>query len=471
MTTIKFGTDGWRAIIADTFTTANVARVAEATALWLLKYSTTEKPSVVIGFDCRFGGQLFMEIAIKVLCKHGIRVYAGKNYVSTPMVSLATLNLQADLGIVITASHNPPSYNGFKLKAHFGGPAIPETIAQVEKLIPDTCVIPDTSIQQLEASRLLSYEPLEEQYLEHVEQSFDIEAIKKSGISIAYDAMYGAGQNVMRRLFPEAHLLHCEYNPSFMGQAPEPIHKNLIEFSTLIKSSTKNIDVGIATDGDADRIGMYNNAGKFIDSHHIILLLVHYLHKYKGLSGKVVNAFSVSGKVKKMCAVYNLPYQVTKIGFKYICKIMIKEGEDILLGGEESGGIATKGHIPERDGIWMGLTILEFMAKSGKSLDDIIEEVYDVVGAFSYNRNDLHINNTLKWAIMDNCKAGKYQSFDTYTVKEVETVDGYKFHLSDNEWVMIRPSGTEPVLRVYAEAPNPEGVERILSAVKKTILS
>ncbi|HRF81854.1 MAG TPA: phosphoglucomutase/phosphomannomutase family protein, partial [Flavobacteriales bacterium] len=256
-----------------------------------------------------------------------------------------------------------------------------------------------------------------------------------------------------------------DYNPSFMGQAPEPIDKNLQEFSELIKKG--GIDCGLATDGDADRIGLYNGKGDFIDSHHIILLLIHYLVKYKKFTGKVAVAVSTTPKVKKLCAHYGLEYQVTKIGFKWICGIMINE--DVLLGGEESGGIAIKGHIPERDGIWMGLTIWEFMAKSGKSLDDLIDEVYAIVGPFKYERNDLHISEALKQQVLKACTDGVYKSFGDYVVNSVETIDGFKFHMDKDQWMMIRASGTEPVLRCYAESDTLENARKILTATRASI--
>ncbi len=467
MVNIKFGTDGWRAIIAREYTTDNVARVAQATAQWL--NDLNENPSVVVGFDCRFGSPMFAEVTTKVLCEAGVKVFADKNFVSTPMVSLGTLELGANAGVIITASHNPPSYNGYKIKGSFGGPAVPASIKEVEDRIPEKADIPTTDLKTYEEKGLLEYVDLEEMYVQQIQQNFDLETIKQSGIRVGYDAMYGAGQNVMKRLFPDADLLHCDHNPGFKGQAPEPIHKNLQEFSQYIKAQEGKIGIGIANDGDADRIGLYDENGNFVDSHHVILLLIHYLHKYKGLSGKVVIAFSVTDKVKRLCEKYDLECEVTKIGFKYICEIMIKE--DVLVGGEESGGIAAKDHIPERDGIWMGLLLLEFMAKTGKSLTALIEEVYAEIGAFSYERDDLHLSNDLKWAIMDNCKAGKYNAFGNYAIERIETIDGYKFHLSGGEWVMIRPSGTEPVLRVYAEAANPSETRKLLDTVHAVLLN
>lgn len=468
MTKIKFGTDGWRAIIAKDFTVDNVARVTIATAEWLKK--NFDKPSVVVGHDCRFAGELFAETTAKVLANAGIKVYLAKDFVSTPMVSLGTKNQNASLGIIITASHNPPSYNGYKLKGHFGGPLLPEQIQEVEDIIPDknSIDLENLSISELEKQELIEYIDLETMYVNHVEKNFDMNAIRNTKMKFAYDAMYGAGQNVMRRILPNIEFLHCDYNPSFMGQAPEPIHKNLQEFSKLI-SNSKNIDCGLATDGDADRIGLYDSKGNFVDSHHIILLLINYLYNQKKFTGKVVNAFSVTPRVKKMCEHYKLDYEVVKIGFKYIAGIMLKE--DVLLGGEESGGIAIKGHIPERDGIWMGLTIWEYMVKSGKTLDELIQEVYKIVGEFKFERSDMHLKEEVKNRIVENCKNNKYDSFGPYKVQRVETIDGWKYFFDNDEWLMIRASGTEPVLRNYAESSTTEKAFAILKAAEKTLLA
>lgn len=466
MDVIKFGTDGWRAIIAKDYTVANVHRVAHATALWVK--SMIDKPSIVLGYDCRFGGMLFSEATINVMCSEGVKVYFDKNFVSTPMISLGANKLKTQAGVILTASHNPPSYAGFKLKSPFGGPTIPSEIARVESMIPDTIKVEEKSLDEWHEAGLLEYVNLEDMYFEHVKQSFDLNTIINSKFKLAYDAMYGAGQRILPRILPNAVTLHCEYNPGFMGQAPEPIHKNLLEFSELIQNNN-DISIGLANDGDADRIGLYNSKGEFIDAHHIILLLIHILHQYKKMTGKVVVAFSVSPKVKKMCAAYGIDVQVTKIGFKYIAEIMIND--DVLVGGEESGGIAVKGHIPERDGIWDGLVILEHMAQSGKSIEELIQEVYDVVGPFSYNRNDLHLTEEKKQSIIVNCTNRVYKSFGKFNIEEVETIDGFKYHLGNDRNVMIRPSGTEPVLRVYAEAETAAMVEEILAETKKVLLS
>ena len=467
MEKIKFGTDGWRAIIAKDFTVENVARVTEATGIWLIK--NFDKPSVVVGHDCRFAGELFAQTVSKVLIAQGIKVFLAKDFVSTPMVSLGALKYGASLGIIITASHNPPSYNGYKLKGHYGGPLLPEKIQEIEDIIPEKCNINYDSIDLDQETKkgTLVYSDLETLYLKHVEENFDLNAIRNSGLKLAYDSMYGAGQRIMKRLFTDIIHLHDDYNPGFHGQAPEPIHKNLVEFSNLIKSRG-DVDCGLCTDGDADRIGLYDSKGNFVDSHHIILLLVKYLVEHKKFSGKVITAVSVTPRIKKLCDHFGLENITTKIGFKYIAGYMITE--DVLLGGEESGGISIKGHIPERDGIWMGLTLWEYMAKTGKKLEQLIEDLYSITGAFFYERNDLHLDENTKENIVRNCSDNKYSSFGSFRVEQLDTTDGWKYFFREDQWLMIRASGTEPVLRLYAEGNNEAGAKKILEETKKAIL-
>ncbi|MBC7552386.1 MAG: phosphoglucomutase/phosphomannomutase family protein [Taibaiella sp.] len=464
--TIKFGTDGWRAIIAQDFTVYNVARVACGQAEWLLK--TFESPRVVVGHDCRFGGKLFAETAAKVLCDNGIKVLLAKGFISTPMISLGVLQLKAQQGVVITASHNPPTYNGYKLKGAHGGPSSPADIAAVEALIPAEVELPTQPIEYYEQNGMLEYLDLESLYIDYLKEKFDFEALAKSPFKLAYDAMYGAGQNVIRKLLPNAVLIHCDENPGFKGQAPEPLDKNLQELAKTM-ATTPELKIGLATDGDADRIGLYDEDGQFVDAHNIILLLIHYLSKYKQMTGKVVIAFSVTDRVKKLCEHYNIPVEVTAIGFKYISEIMVHD--DVLVGGEESGGIAVKGHIPERDGIYDGLVLYEFMTKSGKTLKELCQEVYAIVGEFVYERNDLTIPNDKKNAIINRAAEGGYANFGKYAYNRVETIDGIKYHLDNGGWVMLRASGTEPLLRVYAEGNSKVETLDILECVKNEILN
>ena len=464
MVNIKFGTDGWRAIIAKEYTVDNVMRVSDATARWM-KQKGYDK--VVIGYDCRFAGKMFSEYSAAVFASHGIEVFIDKNFASTPMVSLGVVKKQAHLGIVITASHNPPSYNGYKLKSHYGGPTIPKEIAEIENMIEP--VVPELKEEfgYYQELGMIHYVDLEQMYIDHVKAYFDLQSIKK-GVVLAYDAMYGAGQNVIKRLFPNAYCLHCDYNPSFKGQAPEPIARNLKELSQLIKNND-SINLGLANDGDADRIGLFDEDGEFVDSHHILLLLLYYMYEFKKETGKVVVSFSVSNKVEKLAKQYGLDYQVTKIGFKYIAEIMIHE--DVLIGGEESGGISVKGHIPERDGIWMGLLIMELMAKTGKSLKELIQVIYDKVGPFKFDRDDLHLDEKTKQAVVEKCRKGEIKEIGGMPVIKTETIDGWKYFLDEDTWIMVRPSGTEPVLRIYCQAEDEKKVRQLLDAARETLLA
>jgi len=468
MVKIKFGTDGWRAVIAKEFTVDNVARVALATANWLNK--NFKNPSAVIGYDFRFAGKLFAETTAKVLANKGIKVYLSDRKVSTPAVSLAIKKLNTSLGVVITASHNPPDYNGYKLKGEHGGPLLEKGIKNVEALIPEEneIILDNLILEDFITKKQIIISDIEDIYVKHVFDNFDIDKFKNSKFNFAFDAMYGAGQDVMKKILPDIDMLHCEDNPTFKGIPPEPLHKNLLEFSNYIKNS-KKISCGLAVDGDADRIALYDSKGNYIDSHHIILILIHYLHKYKSMNGKVVTGFSSTVKVEKLCEYYNIPVQRVHIGFKDICSVMLKE--NVLVGGEESGGIAISSHLPERDGIWMGLTIWQFMIETGKTIEKIINEIYNITGTFAFERSDLHIDEKLKQKIIINCKENKYKNFGKYKIKKIDNFDGFKYFFNDNEWVMIRPSGTEPVLRTYAESKTKQQALDILEKCKATILN
>jgi phosphomannomutase len=462
---IKFGTDGWRAIIAEEFTVHNLSRVAKATALWVHK-NYSHKLTVALGYDCRFMGAVFAEKVADILRNMGIKVILSSSFCSTPMVSLATVHFNCAAGIIITASHNPPEYSGYKIKGYFGGPATPEMIGEVESMI-------DVPITQNYIPATIEKEDFEQLYINHLKQNFDIDLIRRK-IHVVYDAMYGAGQRVLDKLALKGTFMHCEYNPSFMGQAPEPIHKNLTELSKTVskvssQDQNQHLLLGLATDGDADRIGLYDENGRFIDSHHILLLLIYYLYKEKGISGKVVTTFSCTQKIAELCKKYNLPHDVTKIGFKYICQIMLNE--KVIVGGEESGGIAIIGNVPERDGIFIGLTIMEFMAKTSKKLSELVKIIYQEIGTFAMERYDLHVSESEKQHIINQCKNNSYTQFGNLIIKQTENLDGYKFHFDNGEWVMIRPSGTEPILRVYAEAATSDRAFDILNQTKNTILS
>jgi phosphomannomutase len=468
MNKLKFGTDGWRAIIADQFTLENIIRITRAISTWLQnKYPD---PVVVIGYDTRFGGKMFAETVAKVLSLKGTRILLAPDFVTTPMVSLAVVELKAHLGIMITASHNPPVYSGIKLKGEHGGPLEKQDLQMIEGLIPDDSEITlqtfrwDKNLQH----EKIQYADLEQIYYRRAENHFDLKTIRNSNINIAFDAMYGAGQQIFPRFFPEALLVHCTNDPYFGNVPPEPVPGNLLAFMEIIKSD-KRIDIGIAVDGDADRIALIDKGGKYIDSHHIILLLIHYLAGYKKQTGKVVTGFSTTVKAEILCQHYNLEIQRVPIGFKEISAIMKKES--VLVGGEESGGISIITHIPERDGLWMALTLLQAMAETGKRLHELIEEIYAITGSFAYARADLPMPRDKIQGIMKQCRENGFSSFGSFVVSHSIEFDGYKYFFNDHEWLMIRPSGTEPLLRTYAEAETPERVDQILKAAYETLQS
>ena len=454
MTAIKFGTDGWRAIIAETYTVGNVRRVARGTALWMKSKGMSK---VIIGHDCRFGGKMFLEAAAVEFTIEGIQVIAADGIVSTPMVSLAVVKHNCNLGVVITASHNPPTYNGYKLKSSYGGPSTPTEIEEVEKLIPENSSKVDTDFQKEIEKGTIVLSNLESLYEQHVRSNFDVPAILKQD-KMVYDSMFGAGQFVMRKLFPGTVQFHSEHNPGFNNTAPEPIAKNMTELMNYMKTSA-NGRVAFATDGDADRIAMVDEDGNLVDSHHVLLLLMYYLVEYKKMKGKIVVSCSVSNKINKLAKLYQMECISTKIGFKYIAEYIL--AGDVLVGGEESGGLAIAGHIPERDGIWIGLTILELMSKTGKSLKELIQILYDKVGSFSYDRLDLHLNAEQMHSVKQILSTDDITEWGPFKVISKEKIDGDKFYFENDSWLMFRASGTEPVLRIYAQGVDGDQVKQI----------
>ncbi|HEC41341.1 MAG TPA: phosphoglucomutase/phosphomannomutase family protein [Bacteroides sp.] len=466
MDKIKFGTDGWRGVIAHQFTVANVAKVTNAAAIWLL--NKFQNPEVIVGYDTRFQGKLFAETVCKVLASKGIKVSISDDFVSTPMVSLAVREWKASLGIMITASHNNYTYSGYKLKGSYGGPLLSEELKNIEDLISaeNNLDIDLLNWDNFVEQELIRYADLEAFYTQYIGNYFDLDSIRSAGIKIGFEAMYGSAQKVIKKLLPDARYFHCEMDPTFGNIPPEPLEKNLQELLESMRSK-KDLDVTIAVDGDADRIALVNRGGRYIDSHTIILILIHYLANYRKMKGKVVTGFSSTMKVEKLSRHYDLEVMRVPIGFKDICRVMLNE--DVLVGGEESGGISIRGYLPERDGIWMGLTILQFMAETGKSLDEILDEIFKITGSFHCVRRDIQIPKDKRGKIMDLCYKGEIESFGKFRVTRIEALDGIKFFFSDDAWVMIRASGTEPLLRTYAEAANREIAEEILEAAGKTI--
>jgi phosphomannomutase len=461
MIPISFGTDGWRAVIAQDFTFDNLERVARATAAWVLE-EYPDRPSVVIGYDTRFLGKQFAELTARVMASAGIHTRLADRFVPTPAVSWATAELGCSAGIVITASHNPPEYSGFKIKSHHGAPADPDMIARVEEQLEGLGDAPSLqSLDELRQRGLIEDYNLHAAYLYVLQDRLAIDAIRRSGLKVGCNPMFGAGQGIVSELLGNRNVveINATHNPGMMGQPPEPIERNLEYFSRVIRE--ERCDVGLAFDGDADRIGMLDEEGRFVDSHKILALLVKYLHQERGLDGTIVKTFSTTDMLDRMADAYGLPLETTKIGFKYIAPKIVAGG--VLVGGEESGGIAVKGHVPERDGIIIGLTVVEMMVRSGKKLSELVDDLQAEFGPLHYARQDLHTSPGRKERFVARLAAEPITEVAGQAVARTETLDGVKLRLADG-WLMFRPSGTEPVLRIYAEAASRERAEALVAA-------
>lgn len=411
----------------------------------------------MIGYDTRFLSERFAQHVAAVLATRGIPVILSDGFLPTPALSWATHHYEAGLGVMITASHNPPEYNGYKLKASFGGPALPETVAAVEACIPDE---PPDWPENPPQDRI-RVEPLRARFLELLRERVDLEAIRSSGLRVVHDAMYGAGQGALRALLgPMVQELRAAYNPGFDREAPEPIEPHLGPLLKLMRE--EGYDVGLATDGDADRIALVDERGHLVDSHKILALLVRYLYEHRGLRGDIVKTFSTTHMLERMGAHYGLRVHTTPIGFKYVVRHFL-EG-DVLVGGEESGGLAIKGHIPERDGIFIGLIVLEMLAKLRLRLSALVEALQRDFGPLYNRRLDVHTTEAQKRALLERIRTEGLPAIAGVRVREVQDLDGYKHLLEDGGWLLIRPSGTEPVLRFYSEASSPERAQELVQA-------
>jgi phosphomannomutase len=447
-------------VIAEDFTFDNVAEVSLATANYF-KHHKKIKNGIVVGYDSRFLSKEFAEKVAEVIANRGIKVIISDKISTTPMVSFLTKKLSAAGGVVITASHNPAKYNGFKIKGDFGGPAHPEMIVKVErelKRIRNSELKIKNEFEELVARGVITKVDFTQRYVDDVKAKLNLELIKSSNLKIAYDAMHGAGQGVMEQLVPVAVALRQTFNPSFGGAHPEPLPQHLKGLAEAVVRD--GCDIGIATDGDADRVGVYDEKGNFVDSHRIFALLLKYFVQEKKWTGDVAKSFSVSQLINKMCMKYGVPMHETPIGFKHLCRLMTER--DILIAAEESGGLGVKGHLPERDGIYIGLLLCELMATRKKKLSALVEEVMEEFGWHYFNRYDAHLTEKEKARILAYYEKSP-KKIGAYPVERLETIDGFKFFLPGG-WVLVRTSGTEPLIRFYAEADSPEMVEAFLAA-------
>ena len=460
---IKFGTDGWRGLIARDFTFDNLSLVAQATMDYLHEQKLAGQ-GLVIGYDRRFLSRDFAERVAEIAAGNGIRTWLADGYAPTPALSWAVRERGAGGGVMITASHNPPQYNGFKFKESFGGSAHPATTRVLEEVVArnirDGRAVQETPLADAVNRGLAGLVDIRTGYFAQIARYVDLELIKSARIPVVVDPMYGAGAGFIPELLPGTAEIHTDDNPGFCGRPPEPTEEHLSELAALVASGAYR--VGLALDGDADRIGAVDETGEFFSSHRIFTVLLRHLYERKGLRGGVVKTVSTTRMVDLLCEKFGLELFETPIGFKHICELMLER--DILMGGEESGGLGVKGHIPERDGILMGLLLLEAMAMSGKGLRQLLDEIMDEIGHFSYRRIDLAIDGKAKESLIRTLHGGGITTIGSRPVVAENFRDGFKYLFADGSWLLIRPSGTEPVLRLYSEAGDPEVVEELLAA-------
>jgi phosphomannomutase len=462
MDKIKFGTDGWRGVIGEDFTFANVRRVAAAVAQYVRAEGQPSR-GLVIGYDTRFLSGEFARAAAEVVASAGIRVVLADHPTPTPAVSFAVVARRAAGAIMITASHNPYRWNGVKFKASYGGSAAPAIIQRIEthlhKLDKQRGRAHRGRVARLETVDLVS------PYLSRLKKLVRMEQIRASGRRFVIDPMYGAGQGCMARLFDEAGVvfqeIHGRRDPLFPGLNPEPIEPHVADLRHAVVEG--QYDAGFATDGDADRLGAIDRDGSFVDSHKIFSILLKHLAGDLKLRGEVVKTFSTTQMIDKLAAKYNLPLHVTPIGFKYICDLMLTR--DVLIGGEESGGIGVKGHLPERDGILNSLLLAKVVSFRNRTLGELVQELQYEFGPHHYGRVDLEIERAAAQRAVQKAARFAGKRLAGLRVSCVDDMDGVKLLFGDIAWLLVRASGTENLLRLYAEAPSPDQVKALLDAM------
>ena len=464
---IKFGTDGWRGVIADDYTFENVRRVAAGIASHVLQHEDPKR-GVVIGYDTRFGSRTFAELVAETVAAAGIPVFLDNDYTATPALSFSVKQYHAAGGIMITSSHNPWNWNGIKYKASYGGPGTPEIIKSIEAEVARG-TIPKG------AAAKISHADFKPAYVAALKKFVDLDRMAAAGHKFAIDCMYGAGRGILGEIFRERGIqfveIRSEINPLFPGINPEPIKPNIDMLAETVLR--EKCQAGLCTDGDADRIGAITEDGSFVDSHKIFSILLRWLLEYKKWPGEVVKSFNTTRMIDRICKKYDRKLNEVGIGFKYVCELMLER--EILIGGEESGGIGITRHLPERDGLLNCLLLAEIMAQEGRTLAQLVADLQKEFGEHHFGRRDLHIPEEVKNSALKRAAAG-IKTVGRFQVVESQTLDGYKFILDApvngngaTPWILMRGSGTEPLLRVYAEAASPELVEEILVAGEKFV--
>jgi alpha-D-glucose phosphate-specific phosphoglucomutase len=466
---IKFGTDGWRGVIAGDFTFDNVRACAQGVADYFKQAGLTDR-GLIIGYDTRFASEDFAAAAAEVAAANGIKVYLYPKATPTPVVSFGVLEKGVGGAIVITASHNPHMWNGFKFRTEEGTSASTEVTAGIEKGVAHalaTGEIKHLPLSEALSQGIIEYLDLTPVYDRQLGKLVDLGRLRRARLKVIVDPMYGAGIGYFKRLLGggaiQLNEINGERNPVFPGIQPEPIAANLAKLSVTVKE--QQADVGLANDGDADRLGVIDEKGQFLTQLQVFALLCLYLLEVRGERGALVRTLTSTTMINRLGEMYKLPVYEVPVGFKYVAPIMI--AEKALIGGEESGGYGFRGHVPERDGILAGLYFLDFMLQTGKTPSQLLEYLYSKVGPHYYNRRDLSFPEDQRPMIIKRVNDGLPQSIDGVRVVKVNTTDGFHLTLADNSWLLIRFSGTEPVLRIYAESNSMERVERLLETGRK----
>ena len=466
---IKFGTDGWRAIIAEDFTFDNVRYCAQGVADYL-KQSKLATRGIVIGYDTRFDSEDFAAAAAEVIAGNGIKVYLTPKAAPTPVISYGVLAKKAGGAIIITASHNPGIWNGFKYKDEYGSSASDEITSKIVSYINkayDAGKVSRIPMADAKKQGLVLISDLAPVYYEQIAKLVDIDSLKRADLKLIIDPMYGAGAGYLKDILGGGTIrlteIHGERNPLFPGLRPEPILPNVNELAAIVKE--KKANVGLATDGDADRMGIVDEKGNFVTQLQVFALLCLYLLEVRGERGAIIKTLTTTSMAYRLGEIFQVPVYETEVGFKFVAPMM--RSKNALIGGEESGGYGFRGHVLERDGILANLYFLDLMVKTGKNPSELIDYLYSKVGPHHYRRVDIKFPENERQMIIGRVRDNPPKAIDGVKVLKVDTTEGFRFILEDNTWLLIRFSGTEPLLRIYAETDSPERAEKLLEIGRK----
>lgn len=464
MSEIKFGTDGWRDLMYDRFNLPNVLRVVEAIALYT-KDNQGEDRGIVVGYDARFFSDFFAEKAAETLTAHGIKVYFGERDLPTPVIAFAVTQYRAFGAIMFTASHNPPEYNGIKFIPEYAGPASLEITKAIEGKLHSQSGAENVS-KRPNPQLITKFDPTEA-YLKQLRTLIDIDAIKKAGINLVIDPMFATGRGFLSGLFDDypVNEIHNRRDPLFGGAMPDPQGEFLMELRDLVQS--KENSIGLATDGDADRFGIVDSDGSYLNANQVISLLMWHLITNRGLKGVAARTVATTHMVDSLGKLYGVDVIETPVGFKYIGEIM--RTKPVIIGGEESGGLSIQGHLPEKDGILACALMAELRAVTGKPLQATLADLYAKVGQFFTRRLDIHLAEPAKTAILERCRTTSLERIGTLKIGEIRRIDGFKYILENGSWFLIRPSGTEPLIRVYFEANSKGALEELVDNVQQLV--